>query len=101
MLTEVTVVPFKVAEKTAVPVLLDPRVTVSAVVVGLPKLSCSWTVIGPRLAVDDAAPETAEVVITNLLADPAELVSEKFTVLLAPENAEMLYVPEPVLAVKI
>ena len=43
MLTEVTLEPFRLAEKTFVPVLLEARLTVSAVVVGLPKVSCSWT----------------------------------------------------------
>ncbi len=42
-----------VAENTPV-AEVDERLTVSAVVVGLPKMSCSWTVIGPMLAVLDA-----------------------------------------------
>ncbi len=33
---------------------VDERLTVSATVVGLPNMSCSWTVIGPMLAELDA-----------------------------------------------
>ena len=53
------------AENWPVPVEFELRVTVSAVVVGLPEASCSWTVIGPRVALVDAAPDTCVEVMTN------------------------------------
>ena len=39
--------------------------------------SSSWTVIGPKLAVDDAQPETSRIMIvkTSLLTAPAVTVS--------------------------
>ena len=70
MFTEATEPPFGVSENTAVPLEFDVKLTVSAVVVGLPLASSSWTVIGPKLALDDAAPETADEVNTSLLAAP-------------------------------
>jgi hypothetical protein len=72
----VTVEPFWVAENTAVPAVFDDKLTVSAVVVGFPNWSCSWTVIGPKLAVEDAAPDTADDVNTSLLAAAAVMVSD-------------------------
>src|SRR5580698_4209594 len=54
---EVVAGPPGVAENTAVPVLFEERLTVSAAVVGLPYASCSWTVIGPTLAPEDAVPD--------------------------------------------
>ena len=53
MVIEEMAAPPGVAEKTPVPEL-DDRLTVSATVVGLPNLSCSWTVIGPMLVELDA-----------------------------------------------
>ena len=49
--------------------------TVSAVVVGLPLASCSWTVIGPRLAVELTLADSAVEVMTNLLTPPTLTVS--------------------------
>src|SRR5690242_6992279 len=68
MLMLVVVAPFCVAEKTAVPVEFEDSATVCAEVVGLPTPSCSWTVIAPRLAVEDALPETALEVMTSFVA---------------------------------
>ena len=79
MLTEETVPPFLVSENTAVPAELD-------VIAGSTRLgrgggvaalaSSSWTVIGPKLALDAAlAPETAEEVNTSWLTAPALMVS--------------------------
>ena len=73
--TVVVAEPPEVAEKTAVPVELEARVTVWAVVAALPKESCSATVIGPRVAVADAAPDTAVEVMTYLDAAAAVTVS--------------------------
>src|SRR5665213_1147801 len=60
-----------VAENTAVPVEFEDRFTVSAAVVGLPYASCSWTVIGPRLAPEDACPDTAFDVMANCATEAA------------------------------
>jgi hypothetical protein len=70
METDATAVPPEVAEKMYVPVELEPRFTVSAVVAGLPNASCSWTVIGPRLAVCVAVPDTGLDVKANCEAGP-------------------------------
>ena len=51
------------------------RATVSAVVVALPKVSCSATVIGPSVALDAAAPDTAVVVMSSLLTAAGVIVS--------------------------
>ena len=72
--TVVVAVPPKVAEND-LPVELEARVTVWAVVVALPNVSCSATVIGPRVAVADAAPDTAVEVMTYLDAAAAVTVS--------------------------
>lgn len=74
-MTDGTVVRFWMAENTAVPVLLDDKLTASAVVVGLANASVSETVIGPRPALDDAGPATGSV-RTNLLAAAAATVSD-------------------------
>ena len=42
------------------------KFTVSAVVLTLPKASCSWTVIGPSVALLEAPPDTAPVVKIQL-----------------------------------
>ena len=60
-----------VAANVAVPEELDVRFTVAAAVVELPDESHSVTVIGPKVAVDDAEPDTAVEVIANWLAAPA------------------------------
>ena len=73
MLTEVVGVPFNVAENTP-PVEVEDRLTVSAAVVGLPLLSCSWTVNGPSLAVVDVKPPTEPAVKTNLAGVPAVML---------------------------
>ena len=57
--------PPELVAKTAPPEL-DARVTVTGLVVGLPKASCSCTVIGPSVALDEAVPVTADVVKTSL-----------------------------------
>jgi hypothetical protein len=65
METDVTALPPEVAENVYAPGELEARVTVSAVVEGLPNGSCSATVIGPRVAVGDAAPDTGLDVTAN------------------------------------
>jgi hypothetical protein len=75
MSIEAVAVPPEVAEKTGVPLESELRFTISALVDGLPKASCSWTVIGPRDAPDDAGPETAELVKTSVRGAAAETVS--------------------------
>ena len=66
--------PPEVAENFA-PDELDAKVTVSLAVVGLPKASCSWTVIGPSAALDDAGPETGVEVTTSWLGLPAVMAN--------------------------
>ena len=51
------------------------RFTVSATVVGFPKASCSCKVIGPNVALDDAAPEAEPVVNWNWEGAPAVMVT--------------------------
>ena len=72
--TVVMALPDEVAENLAVPVELEPKVTVSAVVVGLPRASCSWTVSGPKVALAEAVPETGFEVMTNWLGEPAVML---------------------------
>ena len=79
--TEVMDEPPEVAANVAVPVELDERVTVSAVVVELANESCSVTVIGPRAADDDATPDTAVEVTASWLTllamiDTLDVVAE-------------------------
>ena len=69
--TVVMALPDEVAENLAVPAEFEPKVTVSAVVVGLPKASCSWTVSGPKVALAEAVPERGVEVMTNWLGEPA------------------------------
>ena len=68
MVTEVMAVPPDVDEK--VPPGLELRVTVTGAVVatGLPKASCCCTVIGPKVELLDAVPDTAAVVNPILVA---------------------------------
>ena len=73
--------PPEVAANVAVPVELDERVTVSAVVVELANESCSVTVIGPMAADDDATPDTAVEVTASWLTllamiDTLDVVAE-------------------------
>jgi len=71
-------VPPGVAAKTP-PVELEDRLTVVAEVTftGLPDEFSTWTVIGPKLALLDAAPETGEVVMTSLVAvEPLTTVTD-------------------------
>ena len=73
----ITDIPFPTAAdvgEVVPPVELEPKVTVSATVVGLPLASCSWTVIGPRVGLEDAAPETGAEVMTNFAGDPAVML---------------------------
>ena len=67
--------PPKVAAKTLVPLEVEDKVTVWAVVVGLPRASCSATVMGPTVALVEAPPDTAVEVTTNLVAAPDVTVS--------------------------
>jgi hypothetical protein len=81
--------PPDVAEKMRVPAEFDARFTVvppTGAIVGFPNASCSWTVTAPRVALADAAPDTAADVITNLLAAAAEMMN----VLLVAEVSPML-----------
>ena len=71
----VKAVPPEVAANLVVPPELEVSVTVSAVVVGLPLTSCSWTVIGPMLAVALADADNAVVVKASLLTAPTLMVS--------------------------
>ena len=63
MVIDVMAAPPGGGREHAVPVDVDERLTVSAVVVGLPNMSCSWTVIGPMLAVLDAMADSGFEVI--------------------------------------
>src|SRR3984957_8730133 len=92
METVVAVEPQDVAHNRP-PVEVEPKVAVSAPVVGLPKASCSWTVIGPRVGLEDAAPETGAEVMTNFEGDPAVMVSIWVALVSAPE-AVMVGVPD-------
>ncbi len=68
----------ELAEKMP-PVELDERVTVvfDVALTGLLVALSSWTTIGPRVELLDAAPETGVVVITSLVAtDPVTIVSD-------------------------
>ena len=75
MLIEVMVPPPEVAANSWVPAEFDDRLTVNAVVLTLPKASCSCTVIGPSVALLEVVPDTAPVVKTSLDAVPAVIVS--------------------------
>jgi len=68
IVTEVVDAPPEVAAKMP-PTELDPRFTVvfEPTLTGVPKAFWTWTVMGPRVALLDAAPDTAVDVITNLL----------------------------------
>ena len=78
MLSVVTDVPPLVAENTAVPVVFDENVTaVVPVVVGLPKVSCRCTVMGPSVAVAEAVPDTAVEVITSFATVAGLTVTER------------------------
>jgi hypothetical protein len=79
MVTEVTPLPPEVAAKI-LPVELEARLTVVvlATFFAFPKLSWDWTVIGPSVAFADAAPDTAEVVMANLVAVPTVMVTVGF-----------------------
>ena len=57
--------PPEVAANECVPLELEARLTVSAVVVRLPKASCSWTVMGPMVDPDPAEPEAEVEVKAN------------------------------------
>ena len=59
------VVPPELRAKIA-PLDVEARLIVAAPLTGLPKASCSCTVITPRLALADASPVWAEVVKTSL-----------------------------------
>ena len=73
--TVVTAVPPAVVANLVVPLEVEDSVIVWAAVVGLLRASCSATVMGPRLAVADAVPDTVVEVITNLVAAPDVTVS--------------------------
>ena len=75
MLTEVRGVPPEVAANSLVPVELDERLTVSAVVEALPNASRSCTVIGPNVGLLDAAPDTVPLVKISWAAGPAVMLS--------------------------
>src|ERR1700684_230109 len=72
-------VPPEVAENLAVPVEFELKVTVSAVVVGLPSASCSWTASGPRVAEAEAGPETDPLMMMNLEGAPAVMLDGLLT----------------------
>jgi hypothetical protein len=72
----VKLVPPGVAENSFVPLEFDAMVSVSAVVVGLPKLSCSWTMIDPRVALEVAVPEMALEAKTHLEGAAGVTVSD-------------------------
>ena len=84
--------PPEAAANSLVPAELEARVTDWAVVVGLFRASCSWTVIGPRVAVADAAPDTAVDVKAYLDGEPAVTVSTWVPLVVNPE-AVMVGVP--------
>src|SRR5277367_6092473 len=66
MFTVVMAAPPEVAANER-PVEEEDKVTVSATVVGTPAAVSSVTVMGPRVALEDAAPETAVEVMTSLV----------------------------------
>ena len=84
MLTAVTAAPPDVSEKTP-PDELEVRLTVAAAVVGLPKASCSWTVILPRVGEFEAVPDTAVDVKTSLAGGAMVTVTDAFDVGVTPE----------------
>ena len=75
MLTEVMAAPPEVAANSWVPAELDDKLTVSAVVLTLPKASCSCTVIGPNVGLAETPPDTGPVVKISWAAAPAVMVS--------------------------
>src|SRR5450755_2601675 len=78
MTTLVTPVPDRVAAKIVVPVEGEDRVTVippTGAVTGLPRESWACTVTGPSDAAEDAAPDSAVEVISNLFAAAAVMVA--------------------------
>jgi hypothetical protein len=95
MLTDEVAVPFWVAENTPVPASVDDRLTMTAVAPtdGFPKGSSSCTRMGPRLAVDDAGPLAAKLVIATLVGADAEIVSCWVPLVKAVAAAVMVGVP--------
>ena len=73
--TEVTVDPPEEVANSVVPELDVERFTVSAVVDTLPKASSSSTLIGPRVALAEAAPDTGDVMNFSFAAGPGITVS--------------------------
>ena len=92
MATVVVTPPPDVAEKIPMPEL-DDRLTVSAMVVGFPSASCSWTVMGPRVGEDDAVPDTAAVVKTSLAGVPVPMASFWVSLVSPVAAAVMVGVP--------
>src|ERR1019366_1234167 len=83
-----------VAEKTAVPVEFDERLTVSATVVGFPNATCSWTVMGPMLAVAEAIAAVGLEVMTNAEGAAGATVKAALVAVVNPLSlAERVYVP--------
>ena len=80
-------------EANTPPAEVEERAIVSAVVVALLKMSCSATVIGPRVALEDAAPDTAVVVRTSL-ATPAGVMVSVWPPEVSPPEALMVGVPD-------
>ena len=68
MVTVVTEEPPDAPEKTLVPVESDDKFTVmfEAALIGVPAAFCSWTAIGPSVALLLAVPDTGAEVITSL-----------------------------------
>ena len=85
METVVTAVPFDVAANLVVPPEFEVGVTISAVVVALPKESCSATVTGPRVMVATAVALRAVEVKTSLLTAAAVIVSFWVALAVRPE----------------
>jgi hypothetical protein len=81
----VTPDPFEVLAKIP-PVELDDKLTVvlEATLATLPYASWTWTVIGPRLALEEAEPDTAPVRKTSWLATAGLFVKEKLAALVTP-----------------
>src|SRR5664280_400970 len=91
MVTVVVVVPPEVAENLGVPTV-DANVSKipdPLAFTGLPKLSWSWTVIGPSEEEPERAPDTGNVTMTSLFAGPAEMVSA-WVALVSPEETALI-----------
>ena len=94
IVTEVTELPPEVVANLLVPEEFEARFTVVLLpgVTGLPKESWRWTVIGPRVALAEAEPDTGPEVMASLLAVAAVMVSV-WVALVSEPDAVMMGLP--------